>query len=110
MSGSKTFINNSNYELSLTLIVRNGDDPANGNVEGQNVTFTLAAGTQAVQSYGNKKHIYLNGLSYAWTDDDARLEKTQTVKGRGSWLDDLLNTNSIITINKVGRGNLIGSN
>ena len=72
--------------------------------------FHLPANSKADHSYGDNSNIYLNGIKFTWNDDGAQLTKKQMVTVRGSWWDDVMNTNSIITWNSVGRGAVVGSN
>ena len=108
MAGKKTFVNNSNEALVVTLYVRKGADPGNGNAG--EVQFKIPAHGTHVQSYGDSNNIYLNGISFSWDDDGAKLTKTQVVVRRGCWWDDVMNTNSVITWKNVGRAAITGSN
>lgn len=108
MAGSKLFVNNTNASLYVTLYVRDGADPSGGNAG--EVSFELAAGSRHQQSYGDSKNIYLNAIKFSWDDAGARLSKEQEVVQRGSWWDDVMNTNSTLTWNAVGRAAITGSN
>lgn len=109
MAGLKTFVNNTDKELYVTLYIRKGGDLSNGNAGDK--SFILPAHCSGQQeSYGNDQNVYLNAIKFSWDDDGARLVKEQEVTQRGSWIDDLLNTNSIITWNSLGRADMTGSN
>ena len=108
MAGNKNFVNHSNKNLTVTLIVRNGADPSNGNAG--EVKFPLPAGQTINKSYGDSSNIFLNGISFSWDDGGAQLTKTEMVTVRGSWWDDVMNTNSVLTWNGVGRASIAGSN
>lgn len=108
MAGSKKFINNSKQDLNVTLFVRKGANPGDGDA-GQ-VSFKLPAGASHQQSYGDSSNIYLNAISFSWDDNGAALTKDQRVVTRGCWWDDVMNTNSIITWSAVGRASITGSN
>lgn len=95
MGGRKNFINNTSKVLMITLSVRKGDDPNNGN-EGI-LSFPLAANSSSEESYGNDQNVYLNALKYAWTDGEGKEFGLVEVGVRGDTSDDLMNTNSIMT-------------
>ncbi len=105
---AKKFINNGNRDLIVRLLVREGADPASGIAE--RIDVDLPKGSSKDVSYGNSSNIYLQGLRLQWDDDGVQLRKREVVETRGCWFDDVLNTNSIITIGNVGRANISGSN
>ena len=109
MAGIKTFVNNTGKELYVTLYIRKGANRSNGNAGDKSFILPVGARGQ-VESYGNNQNVYLNAIIFSWDDDGARLVKEQEVTQQSSWIDDLLNTNSIITFNQVGRANMTGSN
>ncbi|MFK7948561.1 MAG: hypothetical protein AB8G11_13305 [Saprospiraceae bacterium] len=108
MAGRKTFVNKTNSDLYVTLYVRNGANPDDGNAG--DVSFIVNANSSHTQSYGNDHNVYLNAIRFSWDDAGARLVKEQEVVTRGCWWDDVMNTNSIITFNNVGRADITGSN
>lgn len=108
MAGKKNFVNNTDKDLIVILYVRNGSDPTSPTDE--KVKFHLLAQSSHVQEYGNDQNIFLNGIKFSWNDDGAQLTKKQMVTTRGSWWDNVMNTNSTITWNNVGRANVVGSN
>jgi hypothetical protein len=91
----KTFNNRSAAALQITLLVRQGDNPANFDGE---VTFTLAPGQTRTIMYGNAQNVFLNGIVLSTNFNGDIYNKTQIVTRRGSQFDNLLNTNSIIDI------------
>lgn len=108
MAGRKTFVNNTDAELYVTLYIRNGSSPDGGNAGDK--SFIVPAHSSVTESYGNDSDIYLNAIRFSWDDDGARLVKEQEVVQRGCWWDDVMNTNSTITFNNVGRADITGSN
>lgn len=104
MPGRKRLINQTGKELSITLLVRQGEvpDPAK---QGKSVEVNLSAGTDPetgednstqVVEYGNASDIYLNGLELVLTDEGSELVKRVVVVERGSELDNTLNMNYIL--------------
>lgn len=91
----KTFNNRSAATLQIGLLVRQGADPAN--FDGV-VYFTLRPGETKTVTYGNQQNVFLNGIVMSTNFNGDIYAKTQIVTVRGSQLDDLLNTNSIIDI------------
>ena len=95
--GKKVFKNTTNQPLEVTLVVRKGDNPG---ADAGTVNFQLGAGQSLTQTYGTDTNsVFLDGMTVA-------------VVTRGSSLDNLLNTNSVITFGG-GAGNSIsiaGSN
>jgi len=108
MGGRKLLVNKTNKNLVVRLLVRKGANPANGIV--QRISVKLPAKSKKKVSYGNSRNIYLQGLRLQWNDKGVQLRKRQVVVKRGSWWDDVLNTNSILTIGGVGRARIKGSN
>lgn len=108
MSGRKNFVNKTDADLYVTLYIRKGADPSGGNAGDK--SFELPAGSNLIVEYGNEENIYLNAIRFSWDDDGARLVKEQEVVQRGCWWDDVMNTNSIITWDTVGRASITGSN
>lgn len=108
MAGKKMFVNKTDKNLTVILYVRNGSDPTSPTDE--KVKFHIAAGASVSQSYGNDRNIFLNGIKFTWDDNGAQLTKKQMVTTRGSWWDDVMNTNSTITWTGIGRAAITGSN
>ncbi|TFW31061.1 hypothetical protein [Duganella callida] len=96
MAGQKTFINNTPRDISLTLSIRAGDNPAN--TAGQQ-TITIRANSQARVTYGNDSNIYLNGLSVVAVGEDGVFGEQEFVVTRGAPIDNLLNMNSVVVLN-----------
>lgn len=96
MAGTKVFTNNSGSALTLTLFIRNGENPGN---EAGTVIIQLANGQSVTQSYGSDTNSqFLDGVAVE-------------VVTRGSAVDNLFNMNSKIQF--TGNGNSItitGSN
>ncbi|AGX06760.1 MULTISPECIES: hypothetical protein [Bacillaceae] len=91
----KTFNNRSAATLQIALLVRQGENPANFDGD---VYFTLAPGQTRTITYGNAQNVFLNGIVLSTNFNGDIYNKTQIVTERGSQLDNLLNTNSIIDI------------
>ena len=108
MGGKKLFVNKGRTDLVVRLLVRKGANPRNGIA--QRVDVRIKAGGKKKVAYGSSSNIYLQGLRLTWMDKGVQLRKRQVVVKRGSWFDDVLNTNRIITIGRVGRANIKGSN
>ena len=108
---AKTFHNNSNQFLHVTLLIRQGNNIQKPSLEQE---FTLDPGESKNVSYGNNSNIYLNGLVFNWKDKNlqAMMTKRQEVIATGSapTFDWVLNTHSILTINGVGPMNVSASN
>ncbi len=96
MAGQKTFVNNTGRDISVTLSIRAGDNPAN--TAGQQ-TIAVAANSSAQVTYGNDSNIYLNGLSVVAVGADGVFGEQDFVVTRGAPIDDLLNMNSVIVLN-----------
>ena len=106
--GKKLFKNNTSENLTITLLIRQGDDPTTHSLT-QN--FQLESGNAKEISY---RETYLNGLTLNWYDATAKAENAVTKKvskrGAAPTFDALLNTNSVITINKANSLDISGSN
>ncbi|HST79838.1 MAG TPA: hypothetical protein VLN58_15240 [Verrucomicrobiae bacterium] len=104
MPGRKRLINQTGKELSIALLVRQGEDPDPAK-QGKSVEVNLSPdpdsetgednSTQIVE-YGDNSDIYLNGLELVLTDNGSELVKRVVVLERGSELDNTLNMNSIL--------------
>lgn len=91
----KTVNNRSAATLQIGFLVRQGADPAN--FDGV-VYFTIRPGETRTVTYGNQQNVFLNGVVISTIFNGDIYTKTQIVTVRGSQLDNLLNTNSIIDI------------
>ncbi|QFT88993.1 hypothetical protein FIU87_10075 [Bacillus sp. THAF10] len=91
----KTFNNRSAASLQVTLLVRQGSNPANYAGE---VNFTLAPGQTRTIFYGSEENPFLNGIVLSTNFNGDIYNKTQLVTVRGTLYDNLLNTNSILDI------------
>ncbi len=96
MPGLKQFTNHSPYPLSVTLVVRAGDDPRD---HGTNTTFSLDSKETQWQSYGDDTNIYLNGIRLSATVPGEIDAQQAIVITRGSPLDDALNTKNAVDFN-----------
>ncbi|MBV8633110.1 MAG: hypothetical protein JO002_01345 [Burkholderiaceae bacterium] len=96
MSGRKTIINNTPRDVSVTLAIRAGDNPANS---AGRQTVTIKAHSQTQVTYGNDSNIYLNGLSVVAVGSDGVFGEQEFVVTRGAAIDNLLNMNSVIVLN-----------
>lgn len=101
---SKTIVNNSEFELTVVLYAREGS-----NAEPSRPYSILPHETKSL-SYGQYDNTLLKGIEFSWGDNGAVLTKKEMINTINLWLDELLNTNDIITINAVGRADLTGSN
>jgi hypothetical protein len=95
MPGVKTFINTTASTLQITLFTRQGDNPANAD---GTTSFTLTPGQTSTITYGSQQNPFLNGISLTTTSQGEVYTKTQLVTAKSSQLDNLLNTNNVITI------------
>ena len=95
MAGIKTFINNSQATLQITLFIREGDNPIN---QDGTSSFALNPGESKIITYGNDQNIFLNGVLLFTIFQGDLYSKIQFVTLRESELDNLLNTNNEITI------------
>lgn len=111
MSGRKTFINNSNQYVNVTLLIRQGDNIQKPSLE---QTFSLNAGERKDVTYGDNSNIYLNGLVFQWKDVTTQSMSTdrQEVIATGVMptFDAVLNTHSVITINTLKGLDISASN
>jgi hypothetical protein len=94
---TKTFVNNSPATLQITLFVREGDQPAN---QDGTVSFALNPGQTESITYGDDQNIFLNGVLFFTIFQGDLYSKMQFVTVSESELDNLLNTNNVITITK----------
>jgi len=94
--GAKTFVNRTSSPVSVSLFVREGDNPAN--LAGT-VSFDLKAGETKNIQYGNATNIYRRGYSLSTAFNGATFSQNATITVRGSSLDNQWNTNSVFEIN-----------
>lgn len=108
MAGVKNFINDSAATLQITLFVRQGEDPVN---QDGTVSFVLNPNQTETITYGDEQNNFLNGILIFTIHEGDLFSKMQYVTVSGSELDDLLNTNSDLTITQVGADYVLsGSN
>ncbi len=96
MPGLKQFTNQSPYPMSVTLVVRAGDDPKD---HGTDTTFSLKGHETQWQSYGDNTNIYLNGIKLRAAVPGEIDAQQAIVITRGSTLDDALNTKNAVDFN-----------
>lgn len=105
----KKIVNNSGVDFNdVTVIPRDGDDPANSGTA-VNVG-PIANGEYKEVTYGNDANPYLNGFTLTADGGGYATTITEIVTERGSHFDDVLNTNSTVTITSFGTANCVGSN
>ena len=111
--GTKTLINNTGSDITVWLLIREGDSPED---EGAHENFDLGATSpynqlEAVyEGYpGSEGYVFLNGLLVEWADGGDKVGVSLRVVSRGDTWDDTLNKNDIITINSVSAGQLSAS-
>ncbi len=92
----KTFINNSLVTLQITILIREGINPKKQ--EGT-LSFKLEPGETETVSYGTVGNDLLNGV-LLFNTFEGNYSKGQIVHLANSQLDNLLNTNDVITITK----------
>lgn len=93
----KTFVNTSLATLQITIFIREGTDPVN---QDGFESFTLGPEETLVVEYGTETNIFLNGFVLFTIFAGDLYSKVQFTTVVGSELDDLLNTNDIITFTK----------
>ena len=97
----KTFNNFTHKDVSVTLFVRESDDPSNN--AGQE-RFDLGSGESKDVTYGDDVNIYLNGITVATVSGGSMQTEREIVVKRGSDLDNQLNTNDTVNIYFPGGG------
>ncbi|MGE6489024.1 hypothetical protein [Paenisporosarcina sp. NPDC076898] len=104
----KTFVNNSMATLIITIFIRQGADPVN---QDGSESFTLNPQESLLVEYGDETNEFLNGFVLFTIFEGDLYSKVQFTTAVGTELDDLLNTNNIITFTKVGTDYVVsGSN
>lgn len=98
MMPEKTFVNNTQATLQMTIFVRQGLLP--WNLDGT-VSFTLAPSETLIVSYGDEVNTLLNGILLFTIYEGDLYSKMQFVTEVASELDNLLNTNTTISITMV---------
>jgi hypothetical protein len=97
LMAEKAFVNTTGVTLQITLFIRKGENPVNQDGTSSN---TLDPGETKTIFYGGAQNIFLNGLEMFTILNGDLYSKIQFVTIRESELDDLLNTNNVITITK----------
>lgn len=97
---SKLFINETEFDLSVTLHIRKGFH-ING-FEYGTVNFELRSKDQLEVSYGDMENGYLNGVSCSASIEGRDVSYTERVKEVGCPLDQLLNHKDTLHISLSG--------
>lgn len=111
--GRKTFVNDTDKPLVITLFIRAGDSPADAggtevvNVGPHNSQIMIFEGVA-----GSAGYVFLNGLLIEWPEGPDLVGVARRVVVRGDAWDATLNTNERITISQLAAGTLdaVGSN
>jgi hypothetical protein len=90
---SKTLVNSSTQQITVTLLVRSGADPA---AQAGSVSAKIAAGASKAVTYGTPTNIYLNGVSVTSGSAGDIYSQQATITTAGSTLDSTLNSNSFV--------------
>lgn len=92
--GAKTFINNTEYGVTVMLTVRRGDTP--GNVAAVD-SFSLGRGEHLLVTYSEDNNPYLDGISVNALGNGNIILAQDFVATRGSDVDNALNTNNTVS-------------
>ncbi|QZT37170.1 hypothetical protein K5X82_18390 [Halosquirtibacter xylanolyticus] len=101
MAEKKKIINNTEQELEVTLVVREGEKPEKtaGTVNATIPSDLKGHGAnQKWVEYGNDTNIYLNGIDVKLSIGEVDLTTKKKVLGCGKPLDNELNANDTIEI------------
>lgn len=102
----KVIINDASDTVTFSALMRRGADPTHS---GQTVSVIVPPNGERKQIQADEE--FVNGVTLAWQGDDgASGNQFQQVTTRGSAWDNLLNTNSVLTINGVQFIDATGSN
>ncbi len=109
--GSKTFINNTDKDVNITLFIRAGDNPQDeGGIE---MVSVPKHGGRVDQIFdgdpGSLGYVYLNGLLIEWQAGPDLIGVSRKVATRGDAWDNVLNTNDTVTISSLAGGVLDAS-
>lgn len=98
MAGIKTIVNNSNVVLSVVLQGRVGAEPSSGNLPP--VSGSIPPHGRVTFTYGNDQNPFLNLLEVRESSNGSNITEiyTSTQRGGPGTLDNLFNTNSILTL------------
>lgn len=101
---NKTIHNKTSTTVTFSALMRIGSDPASSN-------GTVSIVTPPHTKISDEEE-FVNGVTLAWlsTEEGANADQFQQVTTRGSAWDDLLNTNSVLTIESTKTLDAIGSN
>lgn len=106
---NKLIRNNSGVDFTeVTVLPREGSEPGHS---GSAISVgPIPNGGSAEVTYGNNQNPYLNGFTLTSESNGSATTITQIVTERGSQFDDVLNTNSTVTITSYGGAESKGSN
>ena len=95
--GAKTFCNNTEYELAITLTIRHGDTPGS---EAGSKAFTLGAHGNTFITYSEGINPYLDKILVSANGQGNHIEVQLGVVTRGSSVDNAFNMHDTVDINK----------
>ncbi|KPJ90231.1 MAG: hypothetical protein AMJ53_14365 [Gammaproteobacteria bacterium SG8_11] len=95
MNAYKTFTNQSDVELTMTLLIRKGEDPQEN--YGTKIVTLTPKSTKGVE-FGNDKNAYLNGIRIEASCNGSTLLLEQRVYHRDSEFDQILNNYNNVVI------------
>ena len=106
--GMKTIVNDSGIDITITLFIREGDSPSDeGGTEAYDVGARSPDNSIEVvyEGYpGSEGYVFLNALLVEWAEGGDKVGVSRRVVTRGDAWDDVLNTNSTITVAALGAG------
>ncbi len=108
--GKKTFVNETDKSLNITMFIRAGGNPID---EGGTEVVSVQSGHQLEAIYegypGAEGYVFLNGLLIEWHEDTDIVGASKRVGQRGDAWDNTLNTNDTVIISAVDAGTLTAS-
>ena len=104
--GKKFFINKTGKNLELTIFIRSGGSPEDqGGTDSIQLTKNPSPVEYIYEGYPDELgYVYLNGFLAEWKEGSDLIGTSQRVATRGDSWDNILNTNSTITISSVSGG------
>ena len=98
MSGYKVFSNKTLLALSVTIYIREGEDPKHcyGTLK-----ISLNPGESRAVEYGCERNAFLNGIKVAYQFNGNLVHNSQRVIRKNSSFDALLNQNSTIVLKEM---------
>lgn len=105
--GRKTFVNQTDKNINITMFIRAGDSPED---EGGSEIVSVSAHGQVEYIYegepGSLGYVYLNGLLVEWQEGSDMIGVSRKVVTRGDAWDNVMNTNNTVTISSLAAGRL----